>query len=123
MFCWNALAGDLTEKQKKIFRENKFYHGYTIPEPKEMVRKLMQQLTFSSTRSLFSWLQHYNFHCCRRKVEPRSTSVYYLVFLCCSVCRGCKQSNLILFQDPLESKFKLPSTAMNFMKVCGYTLR
>ncbi|CAH3198837.1 unnamed protein product [Porites evermanni] len=28
--------GDLTEKQKKIFRENKFYHGYTIPEPKEM---------------------------------------------------------------------------------------
>lgn len=53
MFCWNALAGDLTEKQKKIFRENKFYHGYTIPEPKEMVRKLMQQLTFSSTRSLF----------------------------------------------------------------------
>ena len=49
MFCWNALAGDLTEKQKKIFRENKFYHGYTIPEPKEMVRKLMQQLTFSST--------------------------------------------------------------------------
>ena len=31
-------------------------------------------------------------------------------------------SNLILFQDPLESKFKLPSTAMNFMKVCEYTL-
>lgn len=48
--------GDLTEKQKKIFRENKFYHGYTIPEPKEM--------------------------------------------------------------DPLESKFKLLSTAMNFMKGC-----
>ena len=92
MFCWNALAGDLTEKQKKIFRENKFYHGYTIPEPKEMVRKLTQQLTFSSTWSLFSWLQLYNFQCCRRKVEPRSTSVNYLVLLCRGVCRGCKHS-------------------------------
>ena len=85
MFCWNALAGDLTEKQKKIFRENKFYHGYTIPEPKEMVRKLMQQLTFSSTRSVFSWLQLYNFQCCRREVEPRSISVNIMWCSCAAV--------------------------------------
>ena len=54
MFCGNALAGDLTEKQKKIFRENKFYHGYTIPEPKEMVRKVATINLHSIALHLFS---------------------------------------------------------------------
>jgi len=30
-------VGDLTEKQKKIFKENQFYRGLTIPEPQERV--------------------------------------------------------------------------------------
>ena len=44
----------------------------------------MQQLTFSSAWSLFSWLQLYNFQCCRREVEPRSTSANIIIWRSCA---------------------------------------
>ena len=34
------MSGDLTDKQRKIFMENQFYRGLSIPEPREMVSRV-----------------------------------------------------------------------------------
>ena len=50
---WTFPAGDLTEKQKKIFEENRFYRGYAIPEPQELVGQVN---VWISEYVLSSWI-------------------------------------------------------------------
>ena len=44
-------SGDLTDKQKKIFMENQFYRGLSIPEPREMVSLGLVGLHLNSRNS------------------------------------------------------------------------